>query len=119
EPEMVSKISELYRAHPDWIIQVPGRHRSHGRNQYLLDFSRKEVVDHIYDKMAKILKAAPISYVKWDMNRYMTEIGSAGLAVERQQEVAHRYMLGVYNLFERLTTSFPDILFESCASGGA
>ena len=119
EPEMVSKISELYRAHPDWIIQVPGRHRSHGRNQYVLDFSRKEVVDHIYDKMAKILKAAPISYVKWDMNRYMTEIGSAGLAVERQQEVAHRYMLGVYNLFERLTTSFPDILFESCASGGA
>src|SRR5690625_7489422 len=83
EPEMVSKISELYRAHPDWIIQVPGRHRSHGRNQYVLDFSRKEVVDHIYDKMAKILKAAPISYVKWDMNRYMTEIGSAGLEIGR------------------------------------
>ncbi|GAB3056033.1 alpha-galactosidase [Virgibacillus ainsalahensis] len=119
EPEMVSKISELYETHPDWIIHVPGRHLSHGRNQYVLDFSRKEVVDHIYHRMATILKDAPITYIKWDMNRYMTEIGSAGWPKDRQQEVAHRYILGVYDLYERLTTEFPDILFESCASGGA
>ncbi|WP_449354250.1 alpha-galactosidase [Virgibacillus natechei] len=118
EPEMVSKISELYDSHPDWIIHVPGRHLSHGRNQYVLDFSRKEVVDYIYHRMASILKEASISYIKWDMNRYMTEIGSAGWSEERQQEVAHRYILGVYDLYERLTTAFPDILFESCASGG-
>lgn len=118
EPEMVSKISKLYEKHPDWIIHVPDRSQSHGRNQYILDFSRKEVVDAIYEMMATILRDAPISYVKWDMNRYMTEIGSASLAADRQQEVPHRYILGVYDLYERLTTEFPDILFESCASGG-
>lgn len=118
EPEMVSKISELYSEHPDWIIHVPNRRLSHGRNQYVLDFSRKEVVDYIYESMAKVLREAPISYVKWDMNRYMTEVGSAELPPGRQREVAHRYILGVYDLYERLTTKFPDILFESCASGG-
>lgn len=119
EPEMVSKISELYQKHPDWIIHVPDRHRSHGRNQFVLDFSRKEVVDHIYEMMAAVLKEAPISYVKWDMNRYMTEIGSVALPADRQKEVSHRYILGVYDLYDRLTTNFPDVLFESCASGGA
>ncbi|MFL6560982.1 MAG: alpha-galactosidase, partial [Bacillus sp. (in: firmicutes)] len=119
EPEMVSKISELYQKHPEWIIHVPDRHRSHGRNQFVLDFSRKEVVDHIYEMMAAVLKEAPISYVKWDMNRYMTEIGSLALPAGRQKEVAHRYILGVYDLYDRLTTDFPDVLFESCASGGA
>ncbi|XJZ26713.1 alpha-galactosidase [Bacillota bacterium Lsc_1132] len=118
EPEMVSKISELYSNHPDWIIQAPNRRQSHGRNQYVLDFSRKDVVDYIYSLMAKVLHEAPISYVKWDMNRYMTEIGSAELPSDRQREVAHRYILGVYDLYERLTSEFPDILFESCASGG-
>ncbi len=118
EPEMVCKVSELYEAHPDWIIHVPNRNRSHGRNQYVLDFSRKEVVDAIFDMMAKLLHDAPISYVKWDMNRYITEIGSAALPAERQREVAHRYILGVYDLYERLTSVFPDVLFESCASGG-
>jgi alpha-galactosidase len=119
EPEMVSKNSRLYETHPDWVIKVSGRRMSHGRNQYVLDFSRKEVVDHIYGMMAKLLREAPISYVKWDMNRCMTEIGSAALPPERQREVAHRYILGVYELYERLTTQFPHILFESCASGGA
>ncbi|RBW71323.1 alpha-galactosidase [Bacillus taeanensis] len=119
EPEMVSKISELYKEHPDWLIHVPNRRQSHGRNQYVLDFSRKEVVDYIYEMMEKVLEEAPISYVKWDMNRYMTEIGSAALPAERQSEVAHRYILGVYDLYERLTSKFPHILFESCASGGA
>ena len=118
EPEMVSKISELYENHPDWLIHVPGRHLSHGRNQYILDFSRKEVVDYIFDLMAKILREASISYVKWDMNRFMTEIGSPELSADRQSEVAHRYILGVYNLYERLTTEFTHILFESCSSGG-
>ncbi len=119
EPEMVSKISDLYKKHPDWIIHVPNRKSSQGRNQYVLDFSRQEVVDYIYHAMAKILSTAPISYVKWDMNRYMTEIGSAKLPENRQREVAHRYILGVYDLYERLTTEFPDILIESCAGGGA
>jgi alpha-galactosidase len=119
EPEMVSKVSELYANHPDWIIHVPGRNHTHGRNQYVLDFSRKEVVDHIYEMMAKLLREAPISYVKWDMNRYMTEIGSSVLPAERQREVPHRYILGVYDLYDRLTSNFPEVLFESCASGGA
>ncbi|MGE6754578.1 alpha-galactosidase [Rossellomorea sp. NPDC071047] len=119
EPEMVSKVSDLYKEHPDWIIHVPGRSSSHGRHQYVLDFSRKEVVDHIYDMMADVLDKAPISYVKWDMNRYMTEVGSAALPSGRQREVPHRYILGVYDLYDRLTSAFPHILFESCASGGA
>lgn len=119
EPEMVSKQSDLYQTHPDWLIHVKGRHLSHGRNQYILDFSRQEVVDYIYEQMSSMLTDANISYVKWDMNRYMTEIGSATLPADRQQEVAHRYILGVYQLYERLTTTFPYVLFESCASGGA
>ncbi|MFC4402776.1 alpha-galactosidase [Gracilibacillus xinjiangensis] len=118
EPEMVSKISKLYETHPDWVIHVKGRNQSHGRNQYVLDFSRNEVVDALYKMMSDILRNAPISYVKWDMNRYMTEIGSVALPADRQREVVHRYILGVYDLYERLTAEFPDILFESCASGG-
>ncbi|MBS4175131.1 alpha-galactosidase [Bacillus sp. FJAT-49736] len=119
EPEMISKESELYHQHPDWLIHVPNRRLSHGRNQFILDFSRKEVVDHLYKVIASILEEAPITYVKWDMNRNMTEIGSAVLPVERASEVAHRYILGVYELYERLTSAFPKVLFESCASGGA
>ncbi|MFP3322418.1 alpha-galactosidase [Planococcus sp. SIMBA_160] len=119
EPEMVSKVSELYKAHPDWIIHVPNRKSSHGRNQLVLDFSRPEVVDYIHGLVAGVLRDAPISYVKWDMNRYMTEIGSLELPANRQREVAHRYILGVYSLYERLNSEFPDVLFESCAGGGS
>ncbi|MYL36487.1 alpha-galactosidase [Halobacillus litoralis] len=119
EPEMVSRQSELYEAHPDWIIQAAGRHPSTGRHQLVLDFSNPEVVDYIYERMKAILSSSNIEYVKWDMNRYMTEIGSARLASDQQMEVPHRYILGVYDLYERLTTAFPHILFESCASGGA
>ncbi|WP_026688879.1 alpha-galactosidase [Alteribacter aurantiacus] len=119
EPEMISKESDLYNNHPDWLIQVPDRKLSHGRNQFVLDFSKKEVVDHIFNQMAEVLEDAPISYVKWDMNRNITEAGSTGLSRDRQQEVYHRYILGVYDLYERLTSRFPHILFESCASGGA
>lgn len=119
EPEMVNKNSDLYRAHPDWILSVPGRGQSQGRYQHVLDFSRKEIVDHIYDSMADILGNAKVSYVKWDMNRSITECWSAALPADRQGEVFHRYILGVYDLYERLTSAFPEVLFESCASGGA
>ena len=118
EPEMVNKDSDLYRAHPDWIIHVPGRPASHGRNQYVLDFSRKEVVDCIFSQLHALFSGAKISYVKWDMNRCITECFSAALPADRQGEVFHRYILGVYDLYERLVTAFPHILFESCASGG-
>ena len=118
EPEMTNKDSDLYRAHPDWILQTPGRNTSHGRYQYVLDFSRKEVVDHIYKMMAKILSEAKVSYIKWDMNRSITECYSATLPADRQGEVFHRYILGVYDLYERLTSEFPEVLFESCSSGG-
>ena len=118
EPEMVNKDSDLYRTHPDWILQTPQRHSCHGRNQYVLDFSRKEVVDCIYEMMYKILSEAKVSYIKWDMNRSITECYSAALPADRQGEVFHRYILGVYDLYERLNTAFPQILFESCASGG-
>lgn len=119
EPEMVNKNSDLYRAHPDWILHVPGRSASHGRNQFVLDFSRPEVVDCIYGMMEKILSEAKISYIKWDMNRSITECYSVVLPADRQGEVFHRYILGVYDLYDRLTTAFPHVLFESCASGGA
>lgn len=118
EPEMVNADSDLYRAHPDWILKTPGRSISHGRNQYVLDFSRKEVVDCIHDMMAKILSEAKVSYIKWDMNRSITECYSGALPADRQGEVFHRYILGVYDLYERLTSEFPHVLFESCASGG-
>ena len=118
EPEMVNRDSDLYREHPDWILQTPERHACHGRFQYVLDFSRKEVVDRIYGMMAKILSGAKISYIKWDMNRSITECYSAALPADRQGEVYHRYILGVYDLYERLTSQFPHVLFESCASGG-
>ncbi|MDN4080441.1 alpha-galactosidase [Paenibacillus polymyxa] len=118
EPEMISPDSELYRKHPDWCLHVPGRRRSEARWQLVLDYTRKEVRDYIYDSLAAIFSSAPVSYVKWDMNRCLTEIGSADLPPERQSETAHRYVLGLYELLERVTTEFPHILFESCSSGG-
>lgn len=118
EPEMVNKDSDLYRSHPDWILEVPGRANTHGRNQHVLDFSREEVVDCIFGMMAKILREAKVSYIKWDMNRSITECFSKSFAPERQGEIFHRYILGVYDLYERLTAEFPEVLFESCASGG-
>lgn len=119
EPEMVNKVSRLYEEHEDWVIRTPGRPMSHGRGQYVLDFSNKEVVDRIYEDMEKVIKNSRISYIKWDMNRNITEAYSSVLEGERQGEFFHRYILGVYDLYERLITAFPDILFESCASGGA
>ena len=118
EPEMVSPISELYKEHPDWCIHIPGRNRSEARRQLILDYSREDVCNYIIEKISEVLSSAPISYVKWDMNRNMTEIGSAKLPANRQREVAHRYILGLYKVLEEITTRFPDVLFESCSGGG-
>jgi alpha-galactosidase len=118
EPEMVSPDSDLYRAHPDWCLHVPGRYRTEGRHQLVLDLSREDVCDYIIDSLSAILNSVNISYVKWDMNRNMTEIGSKCLPAERQRETAHRYMLGLYKVYEKLTTAFPNILFEGCSGGG-
>lgn len=118
EPEMISPDSDLYRAHPDWCLHVNGRGRSIGRRQYVLDMSRKDVRDNIFEQMSKILSSANIEYVKWDFNRNLTEVGSELLLPEHQGEVAHRYMLGVYELLERLLTAFPKLLLEGCSGGG-
>jgi alpha-galactosidase len=119
EPEMISPDSDLYREHPDWCIHVEGRPRTQSRNQLILDLSRPEICDYIIKTITAILESAPISYVKWDMNRNMTEAGSASLPPERQRETAHRYILGLYHMMDEITSKFPDILFESCAGGGA
>lgn len=118
EPEMISPDSELYRKHPDWCLHVPERRRTEARWQLVLDYTRQEVRDYIYDSLSAIFSSVPVAYVKWDMNRGLTEIGSADLPPERQAETAHRYVLGLYELLERITADFPHILFESCSSGG-
>ncbi|MEK6455790.1 alpha-galactosidase [Caldifermentibacillus hisashii] len=118
EPEMISKDTKLFTQHPDWMIHVPGKRVSHGRNQFVLDFSRSEVVDHIFELMDAILSEARIDYFKWDMNRYISEPYSVALPSDQQGEVFHRYILGVYRLYERLIQKYPYILFESCAGGG-
>lgn len=118
EPEMVSADSDLYRAHPDWCLHVEGRRRSECRNQLTLDLSRKDVCDWLIETVHGILGSAPISYIKWDMNRHMSNAGSAQLPAERQKEVPHRYMLGLYRVLEEITTRHPDVLFESCSGGG-
>lgn len=118
EPEMVNPRSRLFDTHPEWAVGFPGRPRSEIRNQYVLDMSNAEVVDYLERVIGNILSSAPIAYVKWDMNRVITEPYGASLPPERQNEFFHRYMLGVYDLYSRLTERFPDILFESCAGGG-
>lgn len=118
EPECISEDSDLYRAHPDYCFKIPNRDPMQSRNQLVLDMSRKEVRDNIYNQMVKVLESANIKYLKWDFNRHLTDIYSVELPKERQGEIYHRYMLGVYELLERVTSSFPDILFESCSGGG-
>ena len=120
EPEMVSENSDLFRTHPDWYIGIPGRKKTpaRGPGQLVLDLTRPEVCDYIVEELSAVLRSAKISYVKWDMNRNITEIGSATLPANRQQELPHRYMLGLYSILERLVTAFPDVLFEGCAGGG-
>ncbi|MBF6605472.1 MAG: alpha-galactosidase [Chloroflexi bacterium] len=118
EPEMISARSRLFETHPGWAIAIPGRDRTESRQQYVLDMSRPEIVDHLSGVLGDVLSSAPISYVKWDMNRNITEPYGGSLPPDRQGEFFHRYMLGVYELYRRLTAAFPDILVESCAGGG-
>ncbi|MCD8018364.1 MAG: alpha-galactosidase, partial [Clostridiales bacterium] len=119
EPEMVSPDSNLFREHPDWAIQIPGRKITEIRAQYVLDLSRDEVVDEIYKRVADVLRSADISYVKWDMNRQLATLGSAMLPADRQGELFHRYVLGLYKMQERLLHDFPNLLLENCSGGGA
>ena len=118
EPEMVSPDSDLFRAHPDWHIHVKGREPLQGRQQYVLDMSRPDVVDNIWQQMYAILSQNKIDYVKWDFNRNISDAASAALAPEQQTEFFHRYIMGTYSLMERLVTTFPDLLLENCSGGG-
>ena len=119
EPEMISPDSDLYREHPEWAIQIPGREATEIRCQYVLDLSRPEVQDYAYECVAKILRSANIKYVKWDMNRQLSDLGSTYLDKDSQQELFHRYVLGMYAMQERLVQEFPDLLLENCSGGGA
>ncbi|WP_310604647.1 alpha-galactosidase [Anaerosporobacter sp.] len=119
EPEMISPESKLYEEHPDWAIQVKGKPMTLSRNQYVLDMGRKEVRDCIYSRVKAILTSANIEYVKWDMNRQLTNLGSDVLSSEQMGELSHRYVLGVYEMMEQLVTDFPDLLLENCSGGGA
>ena len=116
EPEMISEISELYKAHPDWALSIPGRAPVLGRSQLVLDMSRKEVVDYVFDRLCSILDQGNIEYIKWDYNRCIAEVYSH--AADEQGRVLYDYMLGLYELLERLIAHYPDLLIEGCAGGG-
>ena len=118
EPEMVNKDSQLYRTHPDWLLAVPDRQPHHGRNQFVLDYSRPEVVDEIFERLSAVIEEAQLDYIKWDMNRPLTDVFSSAWPADQQGEIFHRYVLGVYDLYERLISRYPSLLFESCSSGG-
>lgn len=118
EPEMISENSELYKAHPEWAVQIPNKEHSKGRHQYLLDLTQRSVQDFVIDAMTKVFSSGEIDYVKWDMNRIFSDAFSKALPAERQGEFSHRYVLGLYRILEVLVEAFPNILFESCASGG-
>ncbi len=118
EPEMVSPDSDLYRSHPGWCIHIPGRPRSLGRNQAVLDMSRQDVQDYLFETMSGLLDSANIEYIKWDANRQITEPGSAALPPEQQGETGHRFVLGTYRLMERLLERYPELLIEGCCGGG-
>ena len=118
EPEMVCANTALYAAHPDWALSIPGRAPATGRSQLVLDMGRPGVVDYLYDLFHRLLAEHDIAYIKWDMNRNLTDVYSRVLPPERQGEAAYRYMLGLYSLLDRLTRDFPQVLFEGCAGGG-
>ena len=118
EPEMVSVNSNLYRQHPEWVMEIPGKNHTEGRNQRILDLSNPEVCEFLIEKMSEVFASANISYVKWDMNRIFSDVYSQYLPKERQGEVAHRYICGLYACMKELTKRFPHILFEGCAAGG-
>lgn len=118
EPEMVSKDSNLYGEHPEWVIGIEGEHHVFGRNQLVLDYSNQDVIDYLYESISKIIKKTNLSYIKWDMNRNITDAYSSNFPKEKYGHFYHKYILGVYQLFEKLTNEFPNVLFESCAAGG-
>ena len=118
EPEMISEDSDLFRKHPDWAFRIQGREMHEGRNQYVLDMGRDDVVAYLTDVFTAVLGSADIKYIKWDMNRNISDANSAALPPNRQGEVMHRYILGVYKLMENLVSTFPNILFEGCSGGG-
>ena len=113
---MVNEDSDLYREHPDWAFVIPGRRPNRSRNQLVLDFSRKEVVDYIYEKICSVLDQGNVEYIKWDMNRSLADIYSA--TADSQGRVLHDYVLGLYDFLERLVKRYPDILIEGCSGGG-
>ena len=118
EPEMVSEDSDLYRAHPEWAMKIPGRPEVRSRNQIALDMSRKDVQDYLIEKVNAILDDANIYYVKWDINRSLADIWSNALPADKQGEVYHRYILGLYRIMDAIIKTHPDILFEGCSGGG-
>ncbi|TFD96991.1 alpha-galactosidase [Jeotgalibacillus sp. R-1-5s-1] len=118
EPEMISEKSRLYDTHPDWVLRAPHRPHTPGRHQMVLDLTKRDVQDYIIDAICEVLEESNASYVKWDMNRTLTEVYSDSLPADRQGEVLHRYTLGLYRVLDAITSRFPDVLFESCASGG-
>lgn len=118
EPEMVSEDSDLYRAHPEWVMAIPGRHAVRSRNQLVLDIAREDVQDYLISSVNAILDSADIDYVKWDINRSVTDVFSNALPAERQGEVYHRYVMGLYRIMDGIIKTHPDILFEGCSGGG-
>ncbi len=118
EPEMINEDSELFKNNPEWRIECPRYKPCQGRNQYVLDMTREDVQEYLFDMISKILQESEIAYVKWDKNRNLTDIMSYDLPKDKQKEFVHRYMLGLYKLIDRLVTEFPDVLFESCSAGG-
>ncbi len=118
EPEMISRHSDLAERHPDWCLSIPDRPMAEGRNQLVLDLSRPEICDFLVETLDKILASAPIRYIKWDMNRYLTNVAAAQLPAAQQGEVYHRYVLGLYQVLDRLTARHPQVLFEGCSGGG-
>ena len=118
EPEMISENSKLYKEHKDWTFIIPGRQPIRGRYQLVLDFSRKEVVDYIFDQITKVIDAANIEYIKMDMNRSITDIYSATAKHQNQGQILHNYVLGVYDFLERLLNRYPNLLIEGCCGGG-
>lgn len=118
EPEMVSPISSLMESHPDWCLHIPGRKNATSRSQYVLDMGSAAVQEYLFQQMSELIREAKLTYIKWDMNRSITNAHSTLLPPHRQGEIWHRYILGVYALMERLLNGFPELLIESCASGG-
>lgn len=118
EPEMISKNSRLYKKHPDWVSQVPDYPMTEGRRQLVLDLSQVVVQDYLIEVLSNYLATGKIDYIKWDMNRHLTEVGSLAFPAAQQKEISHRYVLGLYRILETITKQYPNCLFENCSSGG-